>query len=149
ANRTQSELEGMIGFFVNTLALRSDLRGNPSFRELLKRVKETTLGGYDHQLAPFEKVVDRVVRTRDLSMTPLFQVMFDFHKEDANPVDQDRGSIEGITISGYDSSDTTAQFDVTLSVLEGDSNISLGIGYCTALFDKSTIEGMLEHYREL
>ncbi|MCX2765105.1 amino acid adenylation domain-containing protein, partial [Aquimarina muelleri] len=61
ANRTQSELEGMIGFFVNTLALRGDLSGNPSFKELLKQVKETTLEGYNHQLAPFEKVVDRVV----------------------------------------------------------------------------------------
>ncbi|WP_245980573.1 condensation domain-containing protein, partial [Flavobacterium aquicola] len=74
ANRTQSELEGMIGFFVNTLALRSDLSGNPSFKDLLLRVKQTTLEGYDHQLAPFEKVVDRVVATRDMSMSPLFQV---------------------------------------------------------------------------
>uniref|UniRef100_UPI000480C772 condensation domain-containing protein n=1 Tax=Aquimarina muelleri TaxID=279356 RepID=UPI000480C772 len=149
ANRTQSELEGMIGFFVNTLAFRSDLSGNPSFKELLKQVKETTLEGYNHQLAPFEKVVDRVVTTRDTSMTPLFQVMFDFHNEVENSGSQESVGIEGITISGYEYSDTTAQFDVTLSVLEGDSNISLGIGYCTALFDKSTIEGMLEHYREL
>jgi len=76
ANRTQSELEGMIGFFVNTLALRSDLSGDPSFKDLLARVKQTTLESYDHQLAPFEKVVERVVNTRDMSMTPLFQVLF-------------------------------------------------------------------------
>ncbi|MCX2765190.1 condensation domain-containing protein, partial [Aquimarina muelleri] len=101
------------------------------------------------QLAPFEKVVDRVVTTRDTSMTPLFQVMFDFHNEVENSEDQQRGGIEGITISGYEYSDTTAQFDLMLSVSERDTDISLTIGYCTALFDKSTIEGMLEHYREL
>ncbi|WP_430909746.1 condensation domain-containing protein, partial [Maribacter sp. 2-571] len=64
ANRTQEELEGLIGFFVNTLVLRSDLGGDPKFREFLAQVRETTLGAYDHQLAPFEKVVERVVKTR-------------------------------------------------------------------------------------
>ncbi|WP_144716279.1 condensation domain-containing protein [Flavobacterium anhuiense] len=63
----------MIGFFVNVLALRSDLGGNPSFSELLRRVKETTLGGYDHQLVPFEKVVDQMITNRDMSRSPLFR----------------------------------------------------------------------------
>ncbi|MFH6996273.1 condensation domain-containing protein, partial [Flavobacterium sp. FlaQc-48] len=63
---------------------RSDLSDNPSFRDLLSRVKQTTLEGYDHQLTPFEKVVDRVITTRDMSMTPLFQVMFDFQNIESN-----------------------------------------------------------------
>ncbi|MFD2943656.1 condensation domain-containing protein, partial [Flavobacterium notoginsengisoli] len=146
ANRTQSELEGMIGFFVNTLALRSDLGGNPSFRELLARVKETTLGGYDHQLAPFEKVVDRVVTTRDMSTTPLFQVMFTLQNTSDGTEEL---SLEDISISGYDFKRNTAKLDLTLNVSENASGISLAINYSTVLFDKPTIERMLGHYEQL
>ncbi|REG90461.1 non-ribosomal peptide synthetase, partial [Flavobacterium aquicola] len=151
ANRTQSELEGMIGFFVNTLALRSDLSDNPSFRDLLSRVKKTTLEGYDHQLTPFEKVVDRVVTTRDMSVTPLFQVMFDFQNIESNSgeVVEQEAAIKGVTLSNYALDMVTAQFDLTFSVSESNHGISLGINYCTALFDKATIDRMLLHYQEL
>jgi len=101
ANRTQSELEGMIGFFVNMLALRTDLSGDPSFKELLSKVKQTTLEGYDHQLTPFEKVVDRVITTRDMNVTPLFQVLFSLQNEGDNFEEKDRG-LNDITISGYE-----------------------------------------------
>ncbi|WP_144221438.1 non-ribosomal peptide synthetase [Flavobacterium anhuiense] len=148
ANRTQSELEGMIGFFVNTLALRSDLSGNPEFKEVLSRVKQTTLDSYTHQLAPFERVVDRVVTTRDLSMSPLFQVMFDFHHDTEN-TSEESPIVEDLVISGYDYTDATSLFDLMLSITEGDFDISVGINYCTALFDKTTIERMLLHYKEL
>ncbi|CAM1366015.1 amino acid adenylation domain-containing protein [Tenacibaculum xiamenense] len=148
ANRIQYELEGMIGFFVNTLALRSDLSGDPSFKEVLSRIKETTLDGYDHQLTPFEKVVDRVVTTRDMSMTPLFQVMFDYHNEDADNKEEGE-NIEKNTESRYDSLDRTAQFDLTLDVSEEGSEIVLSLNYCTALFKQETIVRMLDHYKEL
>ncbi|MGO4773904.1 condensation domain-containing protein, partial [Flavobacterium sp. W22_SRS_FK3] len=146
ANRTQSELEGMIGFFVNTLALRSDLSGDPSFKALLSRVKQTTLEGYDHQLTPFEKVVDRVITTRDMSMSPLFQVMFALQKAPEN-----NGEIElkNITFSDYKFDIVKAQFDLSLTVLEDNKGISLVINYCTALFDKTTIDRMLLYYQEL
>ncbi|SNS04672.1 condensation domain-containing protein, partial [Flavobacterium sp. ov086] len=148
ANRTQSELEGMIGFFVNTLALRSDLGGDLSFKDLLTMVKQTTLEGYDNQLAPFEKVVDRIAITRDMSMTPLFQVMFDFKNNIKNSNEKEE-ILEGIVISDYEFDMVTAQFDLILSASEGNQNISLEINYCTALFDKATIDRMLLHYQEL
>ncbi|CAL2088803.1 non-ribosomal peptide synthase/polyketide synthase [Tenacibaculum sp. 190524A02b] len=151
ANRTQFELEGMIGFFVNTLALRSDLSDNPSFKEVLARVKETTLGAYDHQLAPFEKVVDRVVTDRDMSMTPLFQVMFDYqnNEEESGEEQVKANEEEELSISQYENPETTAQFDLTLSVFEEEKNMLLNIGYCTALFKEDTIVRMLKHYKEL
>ncbi|WP_062053012.1 hybrid non-ribosomal peptide synthetase/type I polyketide synthase [Aquimarina longa] len=146
ANRTQSELEGMIGFFVNTLALRSDLSGDPSFRDILGRIKQTTLEGYDHQLAPFEKVVDRVVTTRDMSMSPLFQVLFVVQN---TPESSEELNLQDITISEYDFDIVTSQFDLMLSVSEGDTGISLDMGYSRALFNKGTIDRMLLHYQEL
>src|SRR6266702_3274853 len=76
ANRPQQELEGLIGFFINTLALRSQVSGDMSFRELLQDIKTTTLEAYAHQEVPCEKVVDAVVKGRDMSRHPLFQVLF-------------------------------------------------------------------------
>ena len=76
AGRNQQELEGLIGFFINTLALRSQVKGDMRFTALLQEVKETALEAYAHQEVPFEKVVDAVVKTRDMSRHPLFQVLF-------------------------------------------------------------------------
>ncbi|WP_348705609.1 condensation domain-containing protein, partial [Tenacibaculum sp. 190524A02b] len=150
ANRTQSELEGMIGFFVNTLALRSDLSGNPSFKEVLAKVKTTTLEGYKYQQTPFEKVVDKVVTTRDMSMTPLFQVMFDYHNE-TSILEEESGDvgIEDLAVSGYENSEVPAQFDLTMDVSEDDVAITLSLSYCTDLFKEATIKRMLSHYQEL
>ncbi|WP_344931053.1 amino acid adenylation domain-containing protein, partial [Aquimarina addita] len=146
ANRTQLELEGMIGFFVNTLALRSDLSDDPSFKDLLVNVKQTTLEGYDHQLAPFEKVVDRVITTRDMSMSPLFQVLFVLQN---TPQASEKIDLQDITISDYEFDRVTTQFDLILSVSEEETGILLDMGYSITLFDKITIDRMLLHYQKL
>ncbi|WP_144716281.1 condensation domain-containing protein [Flavobacterium anhuiense] len=146
ANRTQSDLEGMIGFFVNTLALRSDLEGNPSFSELLGRVKQTTLEGYDHQLVPFEKVVEKVVSSRDMSMTPLFQVMFVLQN---TPEGSGGTALDDVEISSYGFETSVSKFDLTFTISEGSNGIALDMVYCTDLFDKSTIDRMLLHYQGL
>ncbi|WP_075344662.1 non-ribosomal peptide synthetase [Tenacibaculum agarivorans] len=145
ANRTQSELEGMIGFFVNTLALRSDVSEDLSFKQLLNQIKQTTLQAYDHQLVPFEKIVDKVVKTRNTSTSPLFQVMFVLQNTPSNS----KIEIEDVEISVLEAERTTAKFDLTMHVSEEDLGISLGLEYCTALFNKDTIDRMLTHYKEL
>uniref|UniRef100_UPI0030EB9C2C amino acid adenylation domain-containing protein n=1 Tax=Ascidiimonas meishanensis TaxID=3128903 RepID=UPI0030EB9C2C len=148
ANRTQTELEGMIGFFVNTLTLRSDLSGNIGFSELLAQVKETTLQSYDHQLAPFEKVVERVVDTRDMSTSALFQVMFVLQNTPDLSKEKDL-SLGNLKLSQYEFTNTTSKYDITLNAVEQDNGISLTMEYCTDLYHKTTIERMIVHYREL
>ncbi|MEM0939407.1 MAG: amino acid adenylation domain-containing protein, partial [Bacteroidota bacterium] len=146
ANRTQKELEGVIGFFVNTLALRTQVTEASSFQKLLQDVKKTTLEAYDHQQVPFESVVDRVVKTRDMSMNPLFQVLFALQ----NTPDSDQIALEGLMISKYEEYEEDAsKFDLAIQINEAGSVFSVEINYCTDLFKEATIQRMLVHYQEL
>src|SRR5207245_1139841 len=122
-------IEGLIGFFVNTLALRTDLSGNPSFHELLGRVRETTLGAYAHQDLPFERLVEVLQPERDLRYTPLFQVMFALQNTPMPALD-----LAGLTISPVPISSQTAKFDLTLTMLETDQGLSGWFEYNTDLF---------------
>ncbi len=97
ANRNRRDIEGLIGFFINTLVLRGDLSGEPSFSELLKRTREMTLGAYAHQDLPFEMIVDELQPDRDMSHTPLFQVMFVIQNAPMNAE-----SLPGMTLSPID-----------------------------------------------
>ncbi|MFN6563899.1 MAG: non-ribosomal peptide synthase/polyketide synthase [Nostoc sp. ChiSLP01] len=141
ANRDRSEIEGLIGFFVNTLVMRTNLAGNPSFNELLNRVREMALGAYTHQHLPFEMLVEALQPERNLSHTPLFQVMFALENAPMSAME-----LTGLTVSQLKVKSSTAKFDMTLSM----ENTAAGLvgmwEYNTDLFDHSTIERMTGHF---
>ncbi|HEX8362676.1 MAG TPA: amino acid adenylation domain-containing protein, partial [Longimicrobium sp.] len=145
ANRGRPETEGLIGFFVNTLALRLDLAGEPTVAELLARVKERALSAQAHQDIPFEQVVELVRPARTRAHSPLFQVLFAWQNA---PM----GSLElpGLTLeAGEATSRTTAKFDLSLILQEEDGGIVGGMEYATALFDAATIERYLGYLRRV
>jgi amino acid adenylation domain-containing protein len=144
ANRNRSELEDLIGFFVNSLVIRTDISGNPSFRELVQRVNRTALDAYEHQDLPFEKLVDEIQPERDLSHNPLFQVMFSLQNA---PVDS--LGLKGLTIESVSRKVKVSVFDLECHVLERGDGLGVVFVYNTDLFDASTIRRMLEHYRNL
>jgi amino acid adenylation domain-containing protein len=144
AGRTHVETEGLIGFFVNTLVLRTDLSGNPTFRELLGRVREVALGAYAHQDLPFEKLVEALQPERDLSRTPLFQVMFNLENIPTKAV-----KTPSLSIDEFEFDSGVSQFDLALEVIEKDEGLSCLLNYSTDLFDAATIERMLGHYQTL
>ncbi|HEX7239667.1 MAG TPA: amino acid adenylation domain-containing protein, partial [Longimicrobiaceae bacterium] len=143
AGRTRVELDGVVGFFVNTLALRTDLSGDPSFRELLGRVRETTLGAYAHQEVPFERMVETLRVERSLAHAPVFQVMFTLQN---NP-----GIVEvaGFRLEPEDAESGTAKFDLTFGLEEREGRLEGIVEYATALFDADTVERMVGWYRTL
>jgi amino acid adenylation domain-containing protein len=144
ANRNRTEIEGLIGFFVNTLVLRTNLAGNPTFQDLLHRVRETTLGAYTHQDFPFEKLIEVLQPERSLSHSPLFQVMFGLQKD---PL-QDLG-LTGLEVSLLEIESETTRFDLTLSLLETEQGLKGTVEYNTDLFDTATIHRLLGHYERL
>jgi non-ribosomal peptide synthetase component F/acyl carrier protein len=147
AGRRQQELEGLIGFFVNTLVLRSDLGGDPTVRELLGRVKGMLLEAYEHQDVPFERVVDGVVKERDQSRSPLFQVMFELINTPASP----ELEMGGLRFQMETSESNTSKFDMNVIITgtEPEYGASVFIEYCTDLYDESTIARMFSHYTAL
>ncbi|ALF53778.1 PscJ [Nostoc piscinale CENA21] len=144
ANRNRAEIEGLIGFFVNTLVLRTNLVGNPSFVELLKQVREMALGAYAHQDVPFELLVEQLQPQRDLSHTPLFQVMFVLQNAPMSAL-----KLPGLTLTPEDSSSDSAKFDLTLYVTETDAGLVASLEYNTDLFKESTICRMASHLQTL
>ena len=144
ANRTRSELEGLIGFFVNTLVLRTDLSGDPSFEVLLDRVKSMTLGAYEHQDVPFEHLVDALSVERDMSRSPLFQVMFALQNAPMGSIASSDIEMRGLPVEGV-----ISKFDLTLNVVEEDSGLSCRFEYNTDLFDGLTIERLSVHFEQL
>jgi hypothetical protein len=142
ANRNRAETEHLIGFFVNTLVLRTKIDGNSSFRELLDQVRETTLGAFEHQDVPFEKLVEEFESERDLSRQPLFQVMFALN--DA----KDLQSTE-VESKWRRNKVSTVKFDMTLTLVMSDNDVSGAIVYSTDLFDATTIERMIEQFHLL
>ncbi|HLL47353.1 MAG TPA: condensation domain-containing protein, partial [Longimicrobiaceae bacterium] len=144
AGRTHPDTERLIGFFANTLALRADLSGDPSFAELLGRVREGALGAYAHQDLPFERVVEELAPGRSLSYTPLFQVVLALQSAPAPPP-----RLEGLEVEPLRLGTTTAKFELTLALAESGAGLTGVLEYSTELFDGSTVERMLGHLRVL
>ena len=147
ANRNRSEIEGLIGYFANTIVFRTDLSGDPSFREVMKRTREVCLAAYAHQDLPFEMLVEKLHPERDLSRNPLFQVAFQvFDAPPGDPVDRGRhpGTIEPIDVSRG-----ASIFDLLLRVNLDPRRFGGQIEYSTDLFDERTIRSFASHYKTL
>ncbi len=144
AGRSRTELEGLIGFFVNTLALRTDLSGDPTFRDLLGRVREVTLEAYAHQDLPFEKLIEELRPERNLSHSPFLQVMLVLQN-----TPQKARELKGLSISPYAITNLTSKFDLTLSLTEQADGLQGTLEYNTDLFEAATIARLLGHFQVL
>ena len=144
ANRTHPELERLLGFFVNMLALRCDLSEDPPFHQFLQQVREVALGAYAHQDLPFEHLVEDLQPARNLSYSPLFQVVFILQNAPVEAV-----SLPGLTSHPLSLDSHGARMDLTISLAEGEQGLHGLLEYNTALFDQCTIERMLAHYQTL
>jgi len=144
AGRNRRELENLIGFFINTIVMRTDLSGNPGFDELIVRVRDTAFGAYAHQEMPFEKLVEELSPARDLSRTPIFQVFFNHIR-----MDESRFELPGLELEIAGGIERESKFDMTLYVWEQTDTIRLTALYNADLFDADRIEMMLEQYQEL
>ena len=144
AGRNRAETEDLIGFFINTLVLRTRLAGNLTFRELLQRVRRTAVDAYAHQDVPFEKLVAELDPERDLRRNPLFQVMFQY-QDSVKPLFQTKD----LKLSWLETSTHTAKFDLSMAVLARDETLNCVIEYRTDLFKGESIERLLDHYATL
>jgi amino acid adenylation domain-containing protein len=144
ANRNRSELEGLIGFFVNSLVLRTDCDWQPTFRELLHRVRAVTLGAYAHQDLPFEKLVEELHPERDLSYHPLFQVAFSFQNTPISTLE-----LPGLTVSLLELDTTTAKLDLEFHLWQDAGSVKGQMVYNTDIFDDATITRMLGNFQTL
>src|SRR5262249_35319201 len=144
AGRNRREIEGLIGFFVNTLVMRTKLDGDPSFREILGRVREVALGAYAHQEMPFEKLVEELQPERSLSHNPLFQVMFTLENAPRESLE-----LSGLQLNSMKLDDGVEKFDLTLAMVESGGELAGVFSYSTDLFEAATIERMRGHFERL
>ncbi len=144
AGRNRQSTDDLIGFFVNPVVIRSDLSGNPTFRQLLQRVRKTATEAYDHQDLPFEKLVEQLRLPPDPSRNPLFQTMFLFQELAAGALETPGLKWRWEAIDNY-----TAKFDLSAYVEKREDGLLVGFEYNTGLFEKATIQRLMEHYRVL
>jgi amino acid adenylation domain-containing protein len=145
ANRQRAEIEPLLGFFVNTLAMRMDVSDDPSVTELLSRTKAATLGAYAHQDLPFEQVVDMLQPARSLGHNPIVQAMLVLQ----NAPGRDAPGLRGLTLTLLEPPRTTTQFDVSLSLVERDGRLDGTLEYASDLFDASTMARWAGHFETL
>ena len=140
ANRNRMEVENLAGFFMNTLVLRTSFENEPSFIEVLRRVKKMTLDAYTHQELPFDKLLEEIKPERDVSMTPLFQVMFILHNTQKLELE-----LPGLKMRQLAVESDMAPFDLRLQLTETDDGLVGGFDFSTALFKHATVKRMSEH----
>ena len=146
SGREHPDLEGQIGFFVNTIALRTNFQGDDSFKTVLKKVKESALGGFNNQLYPFDELVDELSLSRDTSRHPLFDVMVTYKEIEEKQSELDEKSSRGNSITVPH---VLSKFDLTFNIVEQGNVFGLAIEYSSDLFAYSTIVRMLDHFEEL
>lgn len=144
AGRNRAEIEGLIGLFINTLVMRTDLSGNPTFKELLARAQEVSLGAYAHQELPFEQIVQEFQLERGLSQNPLFQVMLILQNVPTPELE-----LSDLRLSLFENENETAKFDLTLTVEDRGQGLAALLEYNADLFSATTAERMLDHFQIL
>jgi len=144
ANRNRVEVEGLIGFFLNMVVQRTDAAGAPTFDELLARASDSFLGSTPHHEVPFEKVVEAVQPARDLSRSPIFQIQFSLQNTPMAPLE-----LPGLTLSLLELHNRTTKFDLTVFLFDEDEGLRTTLEYNSDLFDATTIERFLGHWRTL
>ncbi|MFM9435110.1 amino acid adenylation domain-containing protein/thioester reductase-like protein [Janthinobacterium sp. CG_23.3] len=144
ANRNHTSIEPLIGFFVNTLALRMQVSGELSFSQLLAQVRDVTLQAYDHQDVPFEKLIDELGLERDMSRNPLIQATFALQNAPAVSA-----QVPNLSIRPYDTPVEAVRFDMEVHLFEDAGELSGCFVYCTDLFDAATMARMVGHYENL
>ncbi|WP_166246508.1 non-ribosomal peptide synthetase, partial [Paenibacillus turpanensis] len=144
AGRTQDDLHALIGMFVNTLVIRTELSEEESFTQLLLRVKDSTLRAGEHQEYPFELLIEKLDMSRDVSRNPVFDTMFDFQYKPNQELSLDQVRITPLMLES-----PTSKFDLSLDVLEEEEGITLSFEYSTRLFRRETVEQLSEHYMKL
>jgi amino acid adenylation domain-containing protein len=145
ANRGRTEIEPLIGFFVNTLAIRVDLSGGPNAVEMLRRVRERVLQGQENQDVPFERIVEVLKPDRTLSHSPVFQVVLAWQ----NLPQANRVELEGLSLEGLVLEDHSSKFDLTLSLWESGGRVVGSLEYATALFERGTVDRYLAYWKRL
>jgi amino acid adenylation domain-containing protein/non-ribosomal peptide synthase protein (TIGR01720 family) len=145
SNRNQNEFEGLIGFFLNTLVLRTELDGNPNFCELLERVRKTALDAYTHQELPFERLVEELQPERDLKSTPIFQVMFIYQVA----TEQGLPRLPGLNLKQHEFDTRLARYELTFVITEKGRELTIALEYDRGLYDPNMITGILGHLRTL
>ncbi|HEY7124286.1 MAG TPA: amino acid adenylation domain-containing protein [Ktedonobacterales bacterium] len=143
-SRTRLELEPLIGLFINTLVLRSDLSGNPTFRQLLQRVRSVCLSAYEHQELPFEKLVEELQPERNLSYSPLYQVAFSLEHAPGTAI-----KLPGLTWESISWANNTSKFDLSLTLVETPTALLGRLEYNTDLFTPDTIIRLARHFQTL
>lgn len=144
AGRTHSDLEGLVGFFVNLVVLRSDLSGAPTFRQLLGQVRETTLSAFAHQDLPFEQLVEHLQPARKTSQTPFFHTLFVMQTAALPQIE-----LENLDFETIDLHNGTSKFDLTLEAREEDDGLTFRLEFSTELFERSTIQRFADHLQYL